>query len=113
MQAPKTIITYLVDGNPQGIKTVELSNWIWKTISIPRANLKDVKNRTEINQPALYFLFGEDEKENKMAYIWEAENVIQRMADHDSKKEFWDTVIAFISTSNSLTKADMVFPYLK
>ncbi|AHB41676.1 hypothetical protein P148_SR1C00001G0888 [candidate division SR1 bacterium RAAC1_SR1_1] len=109
MPTPKTIITYLVDGNPQGIKTVELSNWNGKALSIPRASLKEAKNRPETNQPALYFLFGEDENENKMAYIGEAENVIQRMADHDSKKEFWDTVVAFISTSNSLTKADVKY----
>jgi len=109
MPTPKTIITYLVDGNPQWIKTVELSNWIGKALSIPRVSLKDAKDRSETKQPALYFLFGEDENENKMAYIWEAENLIQRMADHDSKKDFWDIVVAFISTSNSLTKWDVKY----
>ena len=109
MAKPKTIITYLVDGNPQWIKTVELSNWIGKAISIPRAKLKDAKTRQECSQPALYFLFGKDEEENNISYIWEAENLISRLANHDSNKNFWDTVIAFVSKDNNLTKADVKF----
>lgn len=58
---PKTIITYLVDGNPTGIKTAELSNWIGKAIVIPRSKIKEAKDRGEVKQPAIYFLFGEDE----------------------------------------------------
>jgi len=109
MSTPKTIISHLVDGNPQWIKTVELLWRAWKAISIPRAKLKEAKSRSEINQPALYFLFGKDENDNEMAYIWEAENLITRIADHDSKKPFWDTVIAFVSTSNSLAKGDIKY----
>lgn len=109
MAKPKTIITYLVDGNPQWIKTVELSNWIGKAISIPRAKLKDAKTRQECGQPALYFLFGKDEEENNIAYVWEAENLISRLANHDSNKDFWDIVIAFVSKDNNLTKADVKF----
>lgn len=62
MLHPKTITTYLVDGNPDGVKMAELSNWVGKSISIPRNKLKNVKDRNECNQPSVYFLFGgEDE----------------------------------------------------
>lgn len=106
----KTITTFLIDGSPTWIKTVELSNWIWKAIIIPRAKLKDAKNRAELLQPAIYFLFGiDDETWKKTAYIWEAENVINRIWNHDSKKNFWDTVIVFISKDNNLTKADIKY----
>ncbi|MDR2190396.1 MAG: hypothetical protein LBP53_04330 [Candidatus Peribacteria bacterium] len=57
MSYGKTITTYLVDGNATGIKTTELSNRIGKALIIPRAKLKDAKNRPEIEKPALYFLF--------------------------------------------------------
>lgn len=106
---PKTIITYLVDWNPTGIKTVELSNWIGKAIVIPRSKLKESKDRLETKQPAIYFLFGEDENWVKQAYIWEAENLIARLSSHDTNKDFWDTVVAFVSKDNNLTKADVKF----
>ncbi len=105
----KTITTYLVDWSPTWIKTVELSNWIWKAIIIPRAKLKDVKQRQEVLQPAIYFLFWKDENWNDLAYIWEAENLINRIWNHDTNKDFWDLVIAFVSKDNNLTKADVKY----
>lgn len=105
----KTITTYLVDGSPTWVKTVELSNWIWKAIIIPRAKLKDVKNRPEVLQPAIYFLFWENSIWEKIAYIWEAENLINRIWSHDVNKNFWDIVIAFVSKDNNLTKADVKY----
>lgn len=105
----KTITTYLVDWSPTWIKTVELSNWIWKAIIIPRAKLKDVKNRQEVLQPAIYFLFWKNEEWNDLAYIWEAENLINRIWNHDTNKNFWDLVIAFVSKDNNLTKADVKY----
>ncbi|NUJ98005.1 GIY-YIG nuclease family protein [Candidatus Gracilibacteria bacterium] len=109
MSYGKTITTYLVDGSPTGIKTVELSNWIGKAIIIPRAKLKDVKNRQEVLQPAIYFLFGKNEEGNDLAYIGEAENLINRIGNHDTNKDFWDLVIAFVSKDNNLTKADVKY----
>lgn len=105
----KTITTYLVDWNPTWIKTIELSNWIWKGIVIPRAKMKDAKTRDELNNPAIYFLFWENENWEKLAYIWEAENVINRIQNHDLNKDFWDIVIVFISKDNNLTKADVKY----
>lgn len=105
----KTITTYLVDGSPTWIKTVELSNWIWKAIIIPRAKLKDAKTRQEVLQPAIYFLFWKDEDWNDLAYIWEAENLINRIWNHDTNKDFWEIVIWFISKDNNLTKADVKY----
>lgn len=91
------------------MKTVELSNWVGKAIIIPRSKLKDAKERQETKQPAIYFLFWEDEDWNKKAYIWEAENLINRLGSHDWAKDFRDTVIAFISKDNNLTKADVKY----
>lgn len=105
----KTITTFLLDGSPTGIKTVELSNWIWKSLIIPRAKLKDIKNRPEALQPAVYFLFWIDEEWRSSAYIWESENLISRIWTHDTNKPFWDTVIAFVSKDNNLTKADVKY----
>ncbi|EKE26510.1 MAG: hypothetical protein ACD_4C00256G0002 [uncultured bacterium (gcode 4)] len=105
----KTIVTYLIDWSPTWIKTLELSNWIGKAIVIPRAKLKEAKERKETNQPAIYFLFWKDEQNENIAYIWEAENLVNRLANHDTNKDFWEIVVAFISKDNNLTKADVKF----
>ena len=104
MSKPKTITTFLVDGSPTGVKTVELSNWSGKAIVVPRVKLKDVKNRPEMQNTALYFLFGEDEQGNSLAYIGEAENLFNRIVNHDTNKDFWEFMIGFISKDNSLMK---------
>ena len=62
-----------------------------------------------MNQPGIYFLFWQDEEWNDKCYIGEAENIMERITSHDTKKDFWNTVIVFISKDNNLTKADVKF----
>lgn len=106
---PKYITTYLVDWDPTWIKTIELSWRIWKWLIVPRAKLKESKTREEMKQPAIYFLFWLDEDWNNLAYIWEAENIFNRLVNHDSNKDFRDIAIIFVSKWNDLAKWDVKF----
>jgi len=103
----KTIKIFLVDGEPNGLKTAELSNWVGQAIVIPRNKLKEIKQRSECNKPAVYFLIGKESEEALLqsAYIGEAENLWNRLSTHDSSKDFWQTAVAFVSKDNNLTKA--------
>lgn len=105
----KTLITYLVAGDSFGVKTIELSNWIGKWIIIPRAKLSEIKTRAEVQSPAIYFLFGKNLHQQNVVYIGEAENLYSRLSSHDSKKDFWELVVAFVSKDNNLTKADIKY----
>jgi len=107
----KTIKIFLVDGEPNGLKTVELSNWVGQAIVIPRNKLKDTKQRPDCNKPAVYFLIGKEDEEALLstAYIGEAENLWNRLITHDSSKDFWLTAIAFVSKDNNLTKAHVKY----
>lgn len=105
----KTITTYLIDWTSTWLKTIELSNWIWKALFIPRAKLKNAKWRSELIQPWIYFLFWLDDNWNDISYVWEAENLFNRLLNHDSYKDFWDVAIVFLSKDNNLTKADVKF----
>ena len=49
----------LPEGDPNGIKIIEISGWKGKTFVIPRGKLKNIKEREESNYPAIYFLFGD------------------------------------------------------
>ncbi|MBN2058067.1 MAG: GIY-YIG nuclease family protein [Candidatus Saganbacteria bacterium] len=103
----KTIKIFLIDDEPNGLKTAELSNWVGQAIVIPRNKLKETKQRPECNKPAVYFLVGKENEEALLptTYIGEAENLWNRLSTHDSSKDFWQTAVAFVSKDNNLTKA--------
>ncbi|MBU6231839.1 GIY-YIG nuclease family protein [Patescibacteria group bacterium] len=92
-----------------GFKIVEMANWPAKVFIVPRANLKDLKDREGANSPALYFLFGDiEEGSAQKLYIGETENLLSRLLthDHDEKKIFWNTAVGFIG---SLDKAKVKY----
>ncbi len=107
----KTIKIFLIDGEPNGLKTAELSNWVGQAIVIPRNKLRETKNRPECNKPAIYFLIGKENEEALLfsVYIGEAENLWNRLSTHDSNKDFWQAAIAFVSKDNNLTKAHVKY----
>ena len=94
---PKTITIFLTDGNPMGLKTVKLSGWDGKAISVPRNKLKEFFSREEASQSAVYFLMATEPEESGLhkVYIGKANNIKERITDHDYKKDFWQTAIAF------------------
>jgi hypothetical protein len=56
---PKTIITYLIDGLPNGFKTLSILNKTCKSLIIPRSAMDKIKDREELSQPSLYFLLND------------------------------------------------------
>lgn len=89
------------EGNPNGMKIIELPGWSGKTFIVPRQNLKELKDRPEVNQPGLYLLFGIDEASSEdLVYIGESENFYSRIANHDSNKDFWNTAVIFTGGLN-------------
>lgn len=107
----KTIKIFLIDDEPNGLRTAELSNWVGQAIVVPRNKLKEAKSRAECNKPAVYFLIGKENEEALLptVYVGEAENLWSRLATHDSSKEFWQTSVAFTSKDNNLTKAHVKY----
>jgi len=109
---PKVIKIFLLDGTPTGVKIAEVGNRTIKGIVIPRNRLKSVKDRLDKTQPSVYFLIGESEETGEIkVYVGEAENLYKRLITHDNTKEkqFWHTVLAFVSKDKNLTKAHVKF----
>jgi hypothetical protein len=78
----KTIKLFLIDGEPNGRMTCELSNWTGKAYKIPRIIVKDCTDRPDLNNPGVYLLFGKDETGKDLIYIGEAESVYRRLIQH-------------------------------
>ena len=86
----RKIIIYMINGTPTGPKTIEIGNWSGKAIYIPRANLKSVLSRSELESPGVYLLRNESSDTNfeERIYIGEAERLNTRLAQHSSSKDF-------------------------
>lgn len=103
---PRLIQTFLPDGTLEGPRIIELSESSIKAFVIPRLKLSEVKDRSELLQPALYFLLSSDDKQG---YIGESENFYHRVKNHDQNKQWWDIAVAIISNTNSLEKSDVKY----
>ena len=107
----KTIKLFLIDGEPNGRMTCELSNWTGKAFKIPRRKIKDSSDRKELEGTGIYILFGKSDKiDNRgVAYIGEAEGIQKRLMQHLSSKEFWTEAIVFVSKDENLNKAHIKY----
>ena len=102
----KRVSQFYPSGNSSGLAIVELSNWSGVCYKIPRPEVKNIGDgRKEVKYTGIYLLFGKGEGNNPEVYIGEAEDVHSRLSSHLSKKQFWDEVIIFVNSKNSLNKA--------
>ena len=105
----KTIKIFLIDGDPNGRMSCELSNWTGKAYKIPRIKVKDCVDRNDLVSTGIYLLFGKNADNNELVYIGEAENVLTRINQQLSQKDFWNETIVFISKDENLNKAHIKY----
>ncbi len=105
----KTIKLFLIDGEPNGRMTCELSNWTGKAYRIPRILVRESSDRDELKNPGIYLLFGKNVEGKEIVYIGEAETIFDRLKQHLSQKDFWNEVITFISKDENLNKAHIKY----
>lgn len=109
MKFGKTIKIFLIDGDPNGRMSCELSNWTGKAYKIPRIKIKDCIDRDELNSTGVYLLFGRVDEGKDQVYIGEAESVFKRLNQQLTQKDFWNEAIVFISKDENLNKAHIKY----
>ena len=105
----KTITLFLIDGDPNGRISCELSNWAGKAYKIPRINIRNCSDREDLVKTGVYLLFGKDEEDTDQVYIGEAESILKRLNQHLTEKDFWNETIIFISKDENLNKAHIKY----
>ena len=104
-----------IDGDPNGIVVSSMRMSPITAFVIPRNLLSVAKKIENINNPGVYFLVGE-ENENSIPemYIGETSKGINRIFDHDKKKDFWSKVILFLADTRHFdqTFIDQLEEYL-
>ena len=98
------------EGDPNGLRLVEKSNWNGRGIVTPRSLLADAKKRKEVNQTGVYVLYGPPEVSGlPRVYIGEGDPVASRLDQHMQKKDFWTHAAVFTSTAGNLNKAHVQY----
>lgn len=110
MSTPFSLRIFVADGDPDGLRVVERSNWIGKALMFPRALLPRVKAREELSQTGVYLLLGpREDGEGEMLYIGEGDPIRPRLESHYAQKDFWSRAVCFVAAPGQLNKAHVQF----
>jgi Domain of unknown function (DUF4357) len=105
----RSVRLFLVDGTPQGMRTAEVGNWTGLAVVCPRTDLARLARRDEVSRTGVYLLVGPSETSASgvAVYVGEGDEVWTRLASHnnDPDKDFWTSVVLFVSKDQNLTKA--------
>jgi len=105
-----SIRIYLVDGLPDGLRTVEKSNWTGRAVVCPRSRFPEAKSRSEFARTGVYVLRGPSEVGDlPTIYVGEGDPTRPRLESHFAKKDFWTQLILFTSKDESLNKAHVQY----
>lgn len=110
MTTPFSLRIFVADGDPDGLRLVERSNWVGKALIFPRALLPQVKQRPELAQTGAYLLLGpREDGEGDKLYIGEGDPIRPRLESHYAQKDFWARAICFVAAAGQLNKAHVQF----
>ena len=108
--AGKNINYFLMDGTASGRIKCTIANWTGVVYRISRIDLEKCKQREDLKQSGVYFLFGEDEESGGgLVYIGQAgirkngEGIFYRLQEHrrNTDKEYWTEAVVFTTSNNS------------
>lgn len=107
--APFSLRIFVVDGDPDGLRLVERTNWVGKAVVFPRSIYTQIRNRPEFQQTSVYLLMGpRTDGEGEMLYVGEGDPVRPRLDDHFAKRDFWTSAVFFVAPGQ-LNKAHVQF----
>jgi hypothetical protein len=99
-----------MDGTASGRIKCTIANWTGVVYRIPRTELEKCKERDDLKQSGVYFLFGvEDDTANNVVYVGQAgvrkngEGILYRLNEHkrNPNKDYWTEAVVFTTSNNS------------
>lgn len=115
---PKSVNLFLIDGDARGRVKCTLRNWTGIAYKIPRTELEKSKDREDLSQSGVYFLFGKDESdESGVVYIGQAgvrqngEGILGRLFEHrrNEEKNYWNEAIVFTTSDDSFGATEISY----
>lgn len=118
MARGKSINLFLMDGDVNGRMKCTLANWTGVVYKIPRTELDKCKERDDLKQSGVYFLFGKiEETGESVVYIGQAgsrkngEGILNRLQEHkrNPEKDYWTEAIVFTTSNNSFGPTEISY----
>ncbi|ACS80785.1 GIY-YIG nuclease family protein [Maridesulfovibrio salexigens] len=108
--SPYSIKMFLPDGDPDGLRIIEKSNWTGVGVVFTRTGYKSALKRDEFQRTGVYVLVGSSEDSSlPTVYIGEGDPVRPRIDSHYAKKDFWNWGAFFVTSNSSLNKAHVKY----
>jgi hypothetical protein len=107
-----------MDGDASGRMKCTLANWTGVAYKIPRTELDKCKERDDLKQSGVYFLFGTSDETGKgVVYIGQAgarkngEGILNRLQEHkrNPEKDYWTEAIVFTTSNNSFGPTEISY----
>ena len=107
-----------MDGDASGRIKCTLANWTGVAFKIPRTELDRCKDRDDLKQSGVYFLFGTSDETGKgVVYIGQAgarkngEGILKRLQEHkcNPEKDYWTEAVVFTTSNNSLGATEISY----
>lgn len=114
----KSINLFLMDGESTGRIKCTLSNWTGVAYKIPRTALDLCKERNDMKQSGIYFLFGtSDDTGKNVVYVGQAgarkngEGLLYRLQEHkrNPNKDYWTEAVLFTTSDNSFGATEISY----
>lgn len=114
----KNINLYLLDGIPAGRIKCTLANWIGVAYRIPRTDLDLYRDRKDLRQCGVYFLFATAEQTGEdVVYIGQAGirksgvGILNRLQEHRSNpdKDYWTEAVVLTTSNNSFGPTEISY----
>ncbi|GMW04544.1 MAG: methionine sulfoxide reductase [Dehalococcoides mccartyi] len=114
----KSINLFLMDGTASGRIKCTLANWTGVAYRIPRTELDKCKERDDLKQSGVYFLFGtSDQTGEDVVYIGQAgarkngEGILFRLQEHkrNPDKDYWTEAVVFTTSNNSFGPTEISY----
>ncbi|MBU4152374.1 MAG: GIY-YIG nuclease family protein [Proteobacteria bacterium] len=108
---PFSIRIFVANGDPDGLRIIERSNWNGQAMVFPRPLLPEVKKREEFGRTGVYLLLGpQEDGEGELLYIGEGDPIRPRLESHFSNKDFWNRGVFFVTgQTGALNKAHVQY----
>lgn len=103
---------------PSGRVKCTLANWTGISYKIPRTELDKCKERDDLKQSGVYFLFGiSDQTGRPVIYIGQAgarkngDGILNRLQEHkhSPEKDYWTEAVVFTTSNNSFGPTEISY----
>jgi len=114
----KSINLFLMDGTPNGRIKCTLANWTGVAYKIPRTELDACRERDDLKQSGVSFLFGtSDQTGENVVYVGQAgarkngEGILNRLQEHkrNPEKDYWTEAVVFTTSNNSFGPTEISY----